>query len=519
MSRIGNAIAIIGAGMGGYAQGQRMRQQQEADEEDRAFRRSQRTRMEAQQMRDDQLRQDVADAVAQPAPTPPVADAPPTNSTLADSAAGNREYGPSSASPAAPIAPPGPESSRSARMERVATAYDKAGQPDVAERYRALARQARDEGALELVDAIRGAAPSIDAVRGTKAGFVSHEIPAEALQTYNGVGKWRVAPGTMVQSFVSKNTYGDEVLDHRLVRPDGTVVLDSLNMAARFVGMDPSQRAAVLDRDAAARHTTEKDERDFRQRTANDDRNYGLRKQEVEDKGLLRAAQAEAAAARAAAAGKAPSPGPLWDDKADTFLRTRYTITDPTTGQTAVDGQGLQFAKQIALAQARRNGGDTTSALGYAFEVDQRIHQQAGSDPAKVAALRQQLLATLSAAPAPAPAAPAAQPRPTAQPSSPAQRSGTAPAPRAQAAAPAPAAPSAPAEPPEGPRLDAARQRAAAVYQALQRYGSRQRAADPQGFERTRQAYDQAKVELDAAERAWAAVAEQAMPPRRAARM
>lgn len=409
MSRFGNAIAIMGAGMGGYARGRQQYQGMQADQEDQAYKQRQRARMDTEQARADSLRDDVSAAAS-------VADAP-----------------------------------KSARMEGVAAAYDRAGQPEVAERYRALARQARDEGALELVDAIRSSAPAIDDVRATKAGFVSHEIPADALKSYDGTGKWKMAPGAMVQSYITKDTYGNEVLDHRLVKPDGTVMLDSLNTASRFVGMDPGQRAATQDRQAATRYTVDKDTRDTEFRRTDADRNFRLRETEVADKGLLRAAQAEAAAARASRMGQPPAPGPLWDDKADTFLRTRYTVTDPNTGQTAVDGQGLQFAKQLALAQARRNGGDTTTALGFAFEVDGRIHKEAGGDPQKVAAKRAELLRTLQAPtepatghkPAPAPRAAAPSPAP-------------APAPRA--AAPT-AAPSATAGPSPQQRTEEIRQR------------------------------------------------------------
>lgn len=461
MGRLGNAIAIIGAGMGGYARGRDDYRQQQQAEEDRQWQRNQRMRMQAEQDRSDKLRQDVADASAAPEVRQVAAPGEltvgpngPEPAAAPEFRVAGQNYGTAEAAQSAL----GPASAKSSRMERVAAAYDKAGQPDVAERYRGLAKQAREEGALELVDAIRGSAPSIEDVRGTKAGFVSHEIPAEALKNYDGTGKWRLAPGAMVQSYVSKDGYGNEVLDHRLVKPDGTVLLDSLNTASRFIGMDPSQRSAVADRDAATRYTVGKDARDFKQRQDDADRNYGLRLQEVSDKGLLRAAQAEAAAARAARMGNPTpqQPGPVWDDKADTFLRTRYTITDPTTGQTTVDGQGLQFAKQLALAQARRNGGDTTSALGYAFEVDGKIHREAGGDPDKVAAKRAELLNAMTAPP-PAPS-------PAARPSTQAQRSGRAPAP-APAPAQRAAAPAAtlaqPAAPTPEQRAEAIRQRLA----------------------------------------------------------
>jgi hypothetical protein len=443
-SRLGNAIAIIGAGMGGYARGMQDYQRQQADEEDRQWLRRQRMRMADEQDRADQLRKDVAEALATPdvrqvaAPGELTVGANgPELATAPEFRVAGQNYPTAQDAQAAR----GPASSKSARMERVAAAFDKAGQPDVAERYRSLAKQARDEGALELIDAIRGAAPSIDDVRATKAGFVSHEIPADAIKSYDGTGKWRITPGTMVQSYVSKDVYGNDVLDHRLVRPDGTVMLDSLNAAGRFIGMDPGQRAAAADRDAATRYMVGRDARDYAATQADRDRNFRLRETEVADKSALRAAQAEAiaaraaaaqaSAARAAAADNPTAPVPIWDDKADAFLRSRYTVTDPMTGQTMVDGQGLQFAKKLALAQARRNGGDTTSALGYAFEVDGKIHREAGGDPDKIAAKRVELMRAMMAPP------PAPDTALTARPSTPAERA-AAPAAAVQEAAPTP---------------------------------------------------------------------------------
>jgi hypothetical protein len=88
---------------------------------------------------------------------------------------------------------------------------------------------------------------------------------------------------------------------------------------------------------------------------------------------------------------------PIWDEKADNWLRQRYTSKDQT-GALVVDGDGLAFAKQLAVAMARdKFGGDTTTALGQAIDVDQKITAAAGGDPAKVRAARQQALAALIA--------------------------------------------------------------------------------------------------------------------------
>lgn len=97
---------------------------------------------------------------------------------------------------------------------------------------------------------------------------------------------------------------------------------------------------------------------------------------------------------------------PIWDSKADDFLRERYTAKDPNTGVIGVDGNGMQFAKALSMAKVRENGGDTTSAMGRAFEIDSQLKAKVGEDPAKLAAARKKYLEAIQKAPAPsAPAA------------------------------------------------------------------------------------------------------------------
>lgn len=102
----------------------------------------------------------------------------------------------------------------------------------------------------------------------------------------------------------------------------------------------------------------------------------------------------------------------VWDDKADAYLRDRYTTKDPSTGEVRVDGSGLQFGKTLALAVSQNNGGDHTKGLGYAFQKDNELRVAATDktgkyDAAKHEQLRQQYLMAISGqqATSPAPAA------------------------------------------------------------------------------------------------------------------
>ena len=153
----------------------------------------------------------------------------------------------------------------------------------------------------------------------------------------------------------------------------------------------------------------------------NKNRDFGLKERELEEVKIRNAeARAEMASMRAAiaqsrGAGAALGSAPVWDDKADAYLRDRYTVKDPATGEVRVDGSGLQFGKTLALAVSQANGGDSTRGVGYAFEKDNEL-RAAATDPkgqydaGRHAQLRKQYLAALTApqqtsAP-PAPSAP-----------------------------------------------------------------------------------------------------------------
>ena len=97
--------------------------------------------------------------------------------------------------------------------------------------------------------------------------------------------------------------------------------------------------------------------------------------------------------------GSAPA-APIWTDKNDTVLEKLYMGTDPSTGAPTMDGSGMQFAKQVALATAKGNGGDAMSGIAAAAEADAKLKKLAGNDPDKLRTLRSQALAMLHAAPA-----------------------------------------------------------------------------------------------------------------------
>lgn len=102
---------------------------------------------------------------------------------------------------------------------------------------------------------------------------------------------------------------------------------------------------------------------------------------------------------------------PIWAKEDDEFLKDQYSGKDEVTGAKTFDGEGMQFAKQVALARSRFNGGDATTASAYALTADANLKVQAKGDLGKLRQLRQQALQKLaSAAPAPAAASPTGGP-------------------------------------------------------------------------------------------------------------
>ena len=95
---------------------------------------------------------------------------------------------------------------------------------------------------------------------------------------------------------------------------------------------------------------------------------------------------------------------PIWSKEDDTFLKEQYSSKDELTGNKTFDGEGLQFAKQVAVARSRFNGGDSATASAYALSADANLKAQAKGDPAMLLKLRTEALQKLAAA-APRPAA------------------------------------------------------------------------------------------------------------------
>jgi hypothetical protein len=72
---------------------------------------------------------------------------------------------------------------------------------------------------------------------------------------------------------------------------------------------------------------------------------------------------------------------PVWAPDDDKALETLYTSKNDN-GSPTLDGNGFQYAKQVALARSRSNGGDAASARAFAVAKDAALQAKAAADAA-----------------------------------------------------------------------------------------------------------------------------------------
>lgn len=324
---------MMGAIGGGVTDGMVEARRMQADEDNRQWMAEQRKREKTQQDEADKLQQDMRAATSErtvstmQGPTPDGEAL--SGYAVGDQAVGTREEADAVAAR---------ENAVPRRMDRAAQVMANAGKLDQAERYRAFAKQAREEGVGELVSAIQASSPGLDKVRAAQGGMVDMEIPADALKGFDGVGQWRIPQGTKVQAYVSKNAYGADVLDHRVIRPDGQVMVASLHDASRLLGATAAERAQAQERQDATAYAVGKDTRDFK-----------LREKAQEETGAHYKAMARAASARGQSAPERPS-GPAWGDLQDGFKAISSFVAGDY--KAAMDAEPDQAAR-AAIARKR----------------------------------------------------------------------------------------------------------------------------------------------------------------------
>lgn len=435
---ISRALAILGAGASGYQGGQEQARQRSRQEEDDAFRREQRDRQRTDwQRKDQEYERQQADQAAERAAMAPTEMKP----ELAPDQQGPQAFqvaGKTIADPAAAEAATSAYNAPQARMRRAAGA--------VKDPMRAADLQGRantiETGDMQLQQAREAAA---------SAAFDRELVGSVQKSGWQGLADFMSkskADGMGGQSKFAVKVEGGNATIYP-VGPDGTAMGQGMTLPdteegkakATFLLSQKTTPAQKLEHFRTDRNDTERrdDKNADNKRADAAEERRGKHEDRMYQATLRQTAAAERAAA-AKAAGGPGGEGPVWDDKASAFLRQKFTVTDPATGQTMVDGAGLDFGKSLALAQSRRNGGDLDRSIGYAFDADSKLRAAATDpkgqyDPAKHNLLRQMAMKALQAprAEQPGPGAPAAAPgaAPGGAPAAPAR---AVPQPRMQAA-------------------------------------------------------------------------------------
>lgn len=397
---IAQALSILGAGLGGLSAGEESARRLQRLEDEDAFRRESRQRTRTQWQRDDAAYNEAqADKEAERqamAPTVVQPDLAPDQMGPAGFNAGGKTFGtPEQADAAAKqYNAPAAGMRRAAGAVRNPTrAADLQGRADQAE----LGAMNLD-AAKQAQEAQRWDRSLDEAARAADPKALTDFMTASKADGLDGNSKWaHKVDGANLSVYP--------------VGPDGTALSQGFTIpntpAGRLELVAQLSKATPITAklaDLRAQQKAAADAEDKKADNARADRTQAAT--ERYQQGMLGVHQAElvikrdALSARGAGGAGADSEGPVWDDKASAFLRQKFTVTDPTSGETRVDGSGLQFGKAMALAFARRNGGDLDSAIGGAFDVDARLRVDATDangkyNQAKHNALRQHAIQLL----------------------------------------------------------------------------------------------------------------------------
>jgi hypothetical protein len=440
---LGTAIALIGAGMGGYAQGKRdledetdRKTRRARAEEDRAFDTAQRDRTVRLQKEGDAL----------------------TASMKAAAATGGG-------------------SGMAARAQ--ADVLTKAGKPLEAQQLRDFADRMDNEGALKFIDAN---------VRNLKEP--GEEFALSGLDEFNAAGHIKAPPGAKGRSTRIKLPNGQQVNDFEVIDADGKVILPSARRVEALYGLSRAERMRA-ERDDFKDGRTAQHQADTLKATT--DYHAGQLKISQQNADTASATQRSTAGHQArmadiAAAGAEPK---VKTAESTFDQKTAADIAKDTVKREAEEAgaagkpmTGAQIAKRTdeivhALFVQHQNRFGLTmvqSRLGMAANDPQLYAREYGEAVKRVP---QQVLAQMGFNP-PAQAAQTPVPRPN----------------------PAAARATGPAQPadPGGGAVDTARQAHMMAQQALMKWGSRQRAADPAGFAQAQAAAEATARQLQLAE-------------------
>lgn len=295
--------------------------------------------------------------------------------------------------------------SRAEKARRAGAVMQASGDIANAEKYYQMAKTIQQEGVLEAAGAIRALAPKPEQLYDADKKPISqrHDIDPAIIDTLNktGSGAIKLPPGAYAEHYPVLAANGTPMTETRILSKDGKVLAENLGQTLRGMQSFMDQYKITKDDQDGSMKLRELDEKrednkaTRRIQQQNADTNAGYRADQAENMRAQRRLQEQGIEA------KGPGAAPVWDEKADTFLKSRYTAADPVSGEVKVDGNGLMFAKSVALSRARANGGDTTTGLGYAFDVDNRLKDKAGNDPAKLRTLREQYLKSIAPAAGP----------------------------------------------------------------------------------------------------------------------
>lgn len=401
----------------------------------------------------------------------------------------------------------------SARIRRQAQVLANNGKPVEAKQYDDMARRIEEEGALHFIDANFKKLPSVDEIKAGK----NVEFDLDGLPDYNGAGAHKLPDGARGRAKVLKLPSGQELPDFEVVDKDGKTVPGA--GSARQV-------EAIYGYTRAERDRTSRDEFNHGQVTKHQGEILEETKRhnkKVEDNTAENNANRLEIASMRLAAQKAAGASTTPDTAESTFDQKLARATAHDIVKKESEEAALRNTPMTAAQIAKRTT-DITSALFAEHSnvfIQRRVSTalgQAAADPVTYAAEYAKALKivpgdVLAKMGFKAPAGTGAKPHPVddwirnAPPGGAVRPVAGQPAAMGQASSTQQAQGT--AFDAAGAQFDAANAAVSAASAALMKYGSRQRAADPAGYNAAAAALEQAKAQRDQAQAALATVTPQ----------
>lgn len=153
--------------------------------------------------------------------------------------------------------------SAQAKAERAAAVAGKAGKIEQQMKFQEYAKKALDEGTDKVLTNIIGTQSQLEQLK-ANGGRAIRGIDKDTADVFNKTGgKWKMDDKVQVEDFITKDSYGNEVVNSRVIGADGRPIVEDVRMAQRFL-LSVKDQMTIKNDEAKAGYTVKKDEADMK---------------------------------------------------------------------------------------------------------------------------------------------------------------------------------------------------------------------------------------------------------------